>query len=350
MNINKTNITKKEQQNFKQLSKELFKLCFDDSAEFVDFYFRKRYTNENNFAILRNNAPVAALQAIPYSMTFFDKHINLAYLSAICTHPDFRNQGLMTQLLRNTYNQLFADNIIAAILIPAELWLFDIYKKYDFETLFYRSKKQIDTSILSKTQNCRIYDFTTFDKHKAFQYFDTEMHKRNGCIQHSLHNFEAACEDIYNSDGIILIAECENEISGMLFVTKINENVTVIEHFADTDEISNNLFKSSSQKMQNDNIFYFDFPQKHNSTAVGMIRIICAEKMLQLYAITHPCCKKNISLADNLIVENNGCYTISNAQCKKSPLVDEKNAWNIAQLTHFIFEKQVPYMSLMMHE
>ena len=350
MNIIKTNTTQAEQQNLRQLTKELYELCFDDSAEFVDFYFRRRYTDENNFALLHNGTLAAALQAIPYKMTFFGKAINIAYLSAICTRPDLRNKGLMTQLLTSTHKQLFSTDVYVAALIPAELWLFDVYKKYGFETLFYRSQKQICASILSGHQNYKIHDFASFDKDRIFNYFDAEMHKRNCCIQHSRHNFTAVCEDIYNSEGVILIAEHENKISGIIFAIKINDEIAVIEHFADNQYISNTLLKKLSQKLQTDSFVGFDFPRKNNGTPFGMMRIICVEKMLQLYASTHPRCKQNILVNDKHIVENSGCYTIANSHCTKLPLTDEKNAWNISQLTHFIFARQMPYMSLMMNE
>jgi predicted acetyltransferase len=350
MNIIKPNITKKKQQTLKQLSKKLYKLCFDDNAEFVDFYFQKRYAAENNFVILNNEEPVAALQAIPYTMTFFDRQINIAYLSAICTHPDFRNQGLMTQLLAATHRQLFTNHVHAAILIPAELWLFDIYKKYDFETIFYRSKYQINTVDLIIRRECTVSEYKPVQNSKIFEYFTREMNKRNFCVQHSFEDFETVCEDISKSNGTVLIAECENKISGMCFAIKLNDTVAVIERFADNQEIIDSLFKTVSQKMQTDNIVCFDFPEKCSSTDFGMLRIICVEKMLQFYAITHPHCKKNISVKDSIINENNGFYTISNAQCKKLPLANEKNAWNIAQLTRFIFAHQTPYMSLMMNE
>ena len=34
--------------------KALWKLCFDDSEDFVDLYFRKRFTEHNNYALERN--------------------------------------------------------------------------------------------------------------------------------------------------------------------------------------------------------------------------------------------------------------------------------------------------------
>ena len=45
--------------------KSLWKLCFNDSDEFKDMYFRLRYSNEVNIAIQSGEEVIAALQILP---------------------------------------------------------------------------------------------------------------------------------------------------------------------------------------------------------------------------------------------------------------------------------------------
>jgi predicted acetyltransferase len=348
MTAQNTNSTKR--QKLKEQSISLYKLCFDDSDEFVNFYFDKRYTENNHFTILKNSNPVAALQVITYMMTFFDAKICLAYLSAICTHPDFRRQGLMTELLEKTHKQLFADGVYASFLIPAEPKLFDAYRKNDYETVFYRTEKQINTCNFDIRNDCKIYEYPESDKNKVFEYFDRRMNERNCCIQHSFDDFETVCEDVYNSNGIILIAEYKNRIAGISFASQVNGDIAVNEHFAETREISESLLKTVSIKTKTDNLVCINIPQKKHCEAIGMIRIICVEKILQLYAEMHHDCKKTVFIKDSLIAENNGCYIISSAKCTKLPLGNPHNSWNVAQLAQFVFDRQIPYMSLMLNE
>jgi predicted acetyltransferase len=350
MNDSNTNITSDKQQKIKKLSIQLYKLCFDDGDEFVDFYFKKRYRAENHFTILQNDKPVAALQSIAYTMNFFGTEINFSYLSAICTHPDFRKQGLMVKLLDKTHKQLFADEIYAAFLIPADLWLFDVYGKNGYETVFYRSKKSINTCGFSAKNHCKIYEYTKENQQDAFKYFDQKMRERNCCIQHSFADFEIVCEDIYNSNGAVLIAENNSKIVGISFAIRTNGDIIITEHFAETYEISETLLKTISEKTKKENLILIEFPVENNCHAIGMIRIIKVETMLQLYAKAHPACKKTIFVNDSVISENSGCYTISNAKCQKTLSPDAENVWNTAQLAQFIFAEQMPYMSLMMNE
>ena len=50
--------------------KKLWKLCFNDNDEFVDMYFNLRYNSEVNVAIESGDEVIAALQMLPYPITF----------------------------------------------------------------------------------------------------------------------------------------------------------------------------------------------------------------------------------------------------------------------------------------
>jgi hypothetical protein len=176
------------------------------------------------------------------------------------------------------------------------------------------------------------------------------MNERNCCVQHSFADFETVCEDIYNSNGLILIAEYKDKIVGISFAAQINDDIAIIEHFAETQEISASLLKTISKTTGTDNLTFIDVPKTKHCEAFGMMKIICVVKMLQLYAKTHPGCKKTIFVKDSVIAENNGCYVISNAECTKLPFENSHNILNIAQLTQFVFDRQAPYMSLMLNE
>lgn len=107
--------------------KNLWKLCFNDSEEFTELYFRLRYNNDINIAIQSGEEVIAALQMLPYPMTFEGEDIHTAYISGACTHPDYRNRGVMHELLSQAFARMLHNNVALSTLIPAEPWLFDYY-------------------------------------------------------------------------------------------------------------------------------------------------------------------------------------------------------------------------------
>ena len=87
----------------KEQVKALWKICFDDSEEFVEMYFRLRYKTEVNVAIQSGDEVISALQMLPYPMTFGGETVQTSYISGACTHPDFRSKGVMRELLSQSF-------------------------------------------------------------------------------------------------------------------------------------------------------------------------------------------------------------------------------------------------------
>ena len=90
----------------KEKVRKLWKLCFHDSPAFTDLYFQMRYNNEVNIAIQSGDLVIAALQMLPYPMTYCGKTIATSYVSGACTHPDFRNKGVMRELLAESFGKM----------------------------------------------------------------------------------------------------------------------------------------------------------------------------------------------------------------------------------------------------
>ena len=92
-----------------------------------------------------------------------------------------------------------------------------------------------------------------------------------------------------------------------------------------------------------------------------MSRLIDAETMLRIYAISHPKIKMELSLVDPILTENNGTYYINNGVLDKKNSIGS-NVVDIEQLTQAlfgyhtemlpeklkIFNNQAAFMSLML--
>ena len=127
----------------KEKVKALWQLCFDDNEEFVEMYFRLRYKNEINVAIESGDEIVSALQMIPYPMTFCGDTVQTSYISGACTHPDFRGNGVMRELLSQAFAKMLRNGTYFSTLIPAEPWLFDYYTRMGYASVFQYSVKEI---------------------------------------------------------------------------------------------------------------------------------------------------------------------------------------------------------------
>ena len=103
---------------------------------FISLYFDRVYKDENAMTIEKDGKIVSALQIVPYTMTYLGTEISVAYISGVCTAPEERGQGLMRQLLQETFEEMERREVAISALIPADPWLFDYYREQGYTEAF----------------------------------------------------------------------------------------------------------------------------------------------------------------------------------------------------------------------
>lgn len=334
----------------------LWKLCFNDSEEFMDLYFSRRYKEDINMAIREDGKIISALQMIPYSMSFCGGMIPVSYISGACTHPDYREHGAMRRLLKETHRRMYEDGVLLSSLIPAEEWLFGYYAKSGYVPTFGYALKRIEADELRQMASfaaaCRVEVCASPGAHH-YHYFDTRMQERGCCIQHTEDDFEIIMEDLKLGGGKLLVAQEGEAIVGMAFTVRVEDTLYIKELLADNEAVQDRLLYEAAH-IYNVRAMEYGVPSSGDALALGMARVIRAEEMLRLFAAKHPELELNICLeGDEVIPENNGYYTVKDGVCLRRPLPEEKSeeyaAYTVASFTRLLMEAEHPYMSLMLN-
>lgn len=331
--------------------KSLWKLCFNDSEEFIEMYFRLRYSNEVNMSIRIGKELVAALQLLPYPMTFCGHTIQTSYISGACTHPEFRGNGIMRELLSQSFTRMFHNGIQISTLIPAEAWLFNYYERMGYASVFQYSTKEIIVPEFIPSKNVTVEVSNKFQE-DVYQYLNNKLSERSCCVQHTETDFHVILTDLPISSGFLFVARQENKINGIAIVYKRDTHLIINELFAENKDAEHGLlhnikqhtgFNHITQLLPPDNIH----PQHH----LGMARIINAKEVLQLYASAFPDKKMQLELVDEQISENSGYYYLYGGRCMFSTerLSGAHIQTNISELTNKILLPLQPYMSLMLN-
>lgn len=103
--------------------RQLWKIAFGDTDEFLDCFFGTGFSPERCRCVTQGDAVVAMLY-------WFDCEYagqKLAYLYAVATHPDHRNQGLCRKLMADTHAVLASQGYAGAVLVPQREPLRKIY-------------------------------------------------------------------------------------------------------------------------------------------------------------------------------------------------------------------------------
>lgn len=335
----------------KEKVKALWKLCFDDSEDFVEMYFRMRYKTEINVAIESGDEVISALQMIPYPMTFGGNLVKTSYISGACTHPDFREKGVMRELLSQAFTRMFHNGTHFSTLIPAEPWLFGYYERMGFATEFKYSVKEIIVPEFIPSRDIIVTDIKE-SQENIYQYLDRKLSERPCCIQHTYDDFQVIMADLSVSDGYLFVAQSENEILGLAFAYKRDGYIVINELLAETKDAEYSLLCYIKDYTGYKHIVQLLPPDdNHPIHPLGMARIINAKEVLQLYASIFPDDEMQVKLSDKQLSVNNGYYDLRKGRCKYSAerLSGTYLPMNINELTNRILQPLHPYMSLMLN-
>ena len=122
----------------KQQALSLYKTIFyEDSADFAEA-FTNKYFEKNCLYTLKDGKIVAMLYLLDCTVFISGKTSKAKYLYAAATHPEYRNRGLMSNLIKKA----LAENEII-ITKPANKELFPFYEKFGFTVCAFKDKKEL---------------------------------------------------------------------------------------------------------------------------------------------------------------------------------------------------------------
>ena len=330
-------------------NEELWKICFGDSDAFVKLYFDRCATDANTMAIWQDGRLAAALQMLPYSMTFPAETVPASYVSGACTHPDFRNRGLMRSLLAQTHRRMFADGAWFSLLIPAEPWLWDYYAKSGYAAAFWHTSLQIPCPTVHDA-GLRISRYEPSRWQQVATFFESSMQKRPYCIQHTPENLQTVIMDLQLSGGDVWIAERE-QTEGLLFALPQDDVLRVTESLF-TDEIVENCLLAIAGRFYGKVKVSAEKPVVGTGMGqpLGMARVLRPYEMLAWYAKNHPGLSAAYALHDNDLPQNSATYIISGGVCKiVHEAVAGAEAVDASELSRLLFDGMDAYMGLMLN-
>ena len=335
----------------KEKVKALWQLCFDDSEEFVEMYFRLRYKNEINVTIESGDEVISALQMIPYPMTFCGNTVQTSYVSGACTHPDFRGNGVMRELLSQAFARMLRNGTHFSTLIPAEPWFFDYYARMGYAPVFRYSTREFTVPEFIPSKEITVTAEINCQE-EVYQYLNKKLTERPCCIQHTFEDFQVIIADLILGNGALFIARQENRIIGMAIVYRGEKQIVINELFAETKDAEHSLLHHIKQHTGCKEMLQLLPPDSSLTLSpLGMARIINAKEVMQLYASAFPEDEMQLEVLDKQLSVNNGYYYLCNGKCMYSTerLPGAHIKMNISELTDRVFQSFQPYMNLMLN-
>ncbi len=188
----------------KAVLKSIWRYCFDDKAEFVDWFFEEKYNYGNTLVACEMDNPVSNLQLIPYNLSFKDRQVDASYMVGVATMPEARGKGYVDALIRESLNVMRQRGNLIGLLLPFK---FDFYRKYGWELCYshnaYKFEPSMLKSMIVKYGEARQIDFKSLDDvntmMRLYSEFMKGVNRYNGYIIRSSNNWKNKLTDLYIS-------------------------------------------------------------------------------------------------------------------------------------------------------
>ena len=311
--------------------KNLWKYCFDDTEEYMDYYFTKRYEFENNYIIKDADEVISSLMVNKYSLKINDVIKSVSYIVGVSSSAVHRGGGYASILINRTLYDLYEKGEDITMLMPIDSY---IYTRYGFANIYNMLELDIpiDRIKVSKTNL------------KATYYEDDKMEDiieiYNRCISNiasyfvrDASYFQNMIDEVKLEGGNIVICyENDKPISYMIFYPKHEGGETgfVREMFSlkksgydKLMEIVKSHFTQIKRVIihshEKSNIFhYFNADNKitYKIKPFMMSRVLNAKKIFQeqinenLKYVSFEGGNLKIKLIDDIIHENNRIFEI----------------------------------------
>lgn len=212
--------------------KKLWKTSFDDSEKALDAFFEKTVSEQNVLAVFCEECAVGALYMLESEIAVCDVTYPAYYIYAVCTHPNFRGNGIMHMLFGKLQSVAKEREVPYLFLIPENENLFAAYRKMGF-------------------RNAIVYKAETFshgeymqDGLKKLRPLDYNRYTDFCLLKAQSHTVAFLKEGAFNSffysvDGSVGTFDIG---SGYAVYEITKDGVTVFEFYGDKAEIVNTVF------------------------------------------------------------------------------------------------------------
>ncbi len=190
--------------------RECISLCFpDQDQKYFDFFFRHVYRPEHGYADVEDGKVVSVILRIPHNVMFNGRVLKTSMLVGVCTHPDYRGQGRMAEVMHTVLDACSHSELITFIQSDKP----ELYTRYGFRTVYYRTDYTLSADNIRKVNpyGC-MYDPSPVDMLKVYSVF---IRRFNGFYTRDLGYFQDLKKEIAAEGGRIIASyDAKNQIRG----------------------------------------------------------------------------------------------------------------------------------------
>lgn len=296
----------------------LYLASFDDSRDYVDFFFLHYYHANRAFSIERENTVASALHIMMKQMSYNNRIVDLPFIVAASTDINYRRQGLMRELMAKTFASLISEGHTVVSLYPVNP---DFYRDYGFVP--YTFTKNID--LYEKSFVCGLEQ--TNDSALLARMYSECIANYEGYVIRGEEYYTRYMNLLWQDGYVFELIKKEGQVVG--YVARKNDDISEIMLCGDEKPTHKDLDTSQA---------YLPHPDGDNPA--NMIRIINLEKFFKELSFEDDVNKSIcLKITDLFVNTNNRTFRLS-VQGKKAllePAEEHDLELSIEDLTSALF-------------
>lgn len=286
----------------------LWKLVFDDTEEFLDFYFANRFVPAYSVCTEVDGVIVGGIFGLPCAMSVRGVAVKASMSSGFCTHPDHRGKGYFSNLYA-LYLQVLRKN--GVVLAPNTPVIHEAY--FRFETRSATRSRYLTGRCLTTVHTvCQLLDGEAMTG-SLLACYDRNMAKYSGHIVRSYADFLLRLADC-SSDGAKILGILEkNQVVAYAIIFETEDKMLAIEMIADNEDLEKTLLfglvnqangRSLEVKLPPDSRVYLpELAPKVQPQ--GVCALVNVGELLRLVGQKLPI---SVEVFDPIVPENNGIF------------------------------------------
>ena len=212
--------------------RSLWKIVFDDDNTFLDSFFKYLFNPAECLVYESEGNIVSMLFMLKATRSSLQIDYPMRYIYACATHPNYRKQGLMGNLLEAAIKYADKNNFELA-LIPENEYLFEYYKRFGFTQttyLYKRSYPPINVQKNTTLWNVANNNITTNEIIEILQTSRAQFHKEKDIVQWTDSHLKVMLEDFLFQGGEFLVMKNTSPFpTGYALALPNSEMVEIIE-------------------------------------------------------------------------------------------------------------------------
>lgn len=305
--------------------KKLWKTVFDDSDNFINWFFENRYQKAYATCLIFDGKVASCMQSNPFNLRIRERVIESAMLAGVSTYEDYRGKGFMGYVFKEHMKQLRDAGVVLVPHTPANTPTF--FSKGHFPV---SENKKVTIPANSGT-NKGVIELLSSLRHEygdMFSCYTKWSLPYSGIVARTMADFFLKMAD-YSADSAkacIIRDNTDNVKAYGVFYT-LEDYIHVEEIAYDSPESLDELLLSISSlglevraKMPVDALITIK-DANETTKLQGVLGVANIQRFLKGIFPFSPIKEAAIEITDKIVESNNGIYSLDGNACSLQPTI-----------------------------